>query len=284
MNNRTPFDLTRSGSGAALASRVRTGFTLIELLVVVAIIALLISLLLPALSSARDAARDILCKNNMRQLGLSIQMYLDDQKEPFWFNLRPRQPGVFDHWNVPRALAAGEYAPDSSSKTYHCARAVGPTSVTDTSVRLYLTSGGRVFIDPDPNNPDAASLTGNAQDLTNPKYYTEYWFNDSAPRSTPRADGTINASGVSGARYSRAKHPESLVWIADAYDEVPRHSGKSRSERQNLTTSNKRLNQIYMLMGDQSLRAYTWAECIPPEARDPFGAPGSFFNWGHFYP
>jgi prepilin-type N-terminal cleavage/methylation domain-containing protein/prepilin-type processing-associated H-X9-DG protein len=55
---------------------IRAAFTLLELLVVVAVIALLAALLLPALSHASFQARNILCKNNLRQTGLALQMYL----------------------------------------------------------------------------------------------------------------------------------------------------------------------------------------------------------------
>jgi prepilin-type N-terminal cleavage/methylation domain-containing protein/prepilin-type processing-associated H-X9-DG protein len=75
----------------------KRAFTLIELLVVITIIALLLSILIPALGKARSLTKRIVCKNNLRQIGLAMRLYLGGNDD-FYPSCDPYDPLPNGFW------------------------------------------------------------------------------------------------------------------------------------------------------------------------------------------
>ena len=93
-----------------------SAFTLIELLVVIAIIAILAALLLPALARAKAQAQSTACKNHLHEMGLALNMYVDDTKAfPYVKGLPVGKPWLC--W--PDALLP-YYKLNWTNRNYHC--------------------------------------------------------------------------------------------------------------------------------------------------------------------
>lgn len=63
--------------------RASRGFTLIELLVVIAIVAVLTGILLPSLSMARMHAKRLASTSNLKQIGMAMELYTQDNEGLF---------------------------------------------------------------------------------------------------------------------------------------------------------------------------------------------------------
>ena len=94
----------------------KRAFTLIELLIVLGIVAILIAVLLPVFAVVRENGRRATCQNNLRQLGLATQQYLQENDTRFFLIARPAlDPYVKDEqvWLCPDAPPPSEAPPDT---------------------------------------------------------------------------------------------------------------------------------------------------------------------------
>jgi prepilin-type N-terminal cleavage/methylation domain-containing protein len=137
----------------------RRGFTLIELLVVIAIIAILAAMLLPALAKAKLKAQQVACVANIKQIGVAMAMYVDDNSgyfPPIKTLQDPKNP-LGPSWNWAKSL--GSYLPQMganqtsrANRVFICPSAVyksdvGTLSGDDLS-QTFSASGALNGLDP----------------------------------------------------------------------------------------------------------------------------------------
>jgi prepilin-type N-terminal cleavage/methylation domain-containing protein len=141
-------------------SNHKGGFTLIELLVVIAIIAILAAILLPALASAKERARRIECLGNLRQIGIAVIAYAQDNGDY-----------VFPSKGPPLPPSIGTF-----TMVQLCLAAPGATAVQQ--LGLNLTNGPDIWTCPDrpPLPQTAVNVPLPAFDSDNAQYLIGYQY------------------------------------------------------------------------------------------------------------
>ncbi len=139
-------------------SRRRRGgaFTLVELLVVIGIVAVLMGVVLPALAAARVSARKIACLSNLRQLGIAVHSYAEDNRGNVPFG--PKAPPF---------LSPADFYPSTGAPTSLISLGSGDPVGLGLLLRGHLSKQPEVLFCPDPDQKvfadDELAKVGTAQ-------------------------------------------------------------------------------------------------------------------------
>jgi prepilin-type N-terminal cleavage/methylation domain-containing protein len=158
--------LSQPGKG-----RFRNGFTLIELLVVIAIIAILTAILLPVLAKAKEKALQTECISNYKQIGVAVQIYVEDFSGYFPIASYTDPSGN----NIVWTKALGPYLPQQGNKVtsvenkvFICPSANFKGPLPNGISRSCACTGTMLGLNPPPSTSLTATLARKATPLLTP--------------------------------------------------------------------------------------------------------------------
>jgi prepilin-type N-terminal cleavage/methylation domain-containing protein/prepilin-type processing-associated H-X9-DG protein len=150
----------------------RNGFTLVELLVTIGLIGLLLALLVPTVAGARRQANAVVCMSNLRQWGVAMQVYANQNngylarrgqgvgptgiinRPTDWFNALPPLMGLPSYQTL---AANGQIARPDGKSVWLCPSA---TDMSGTYYWSYAMNMGLCVWEANVNNGNPDKITG----------------------------------------------------------------------------------------------------------------------------